>query len=249
MSTSFQHRAWVRRTAFTAVLALIAQTANTPLVLAQMKPNVIRLAAVYTPAGAPVPSGNLYFASVNADALASGADVTFEGYVQSAANGSSIPFRTYVPGGAIRSISFSPQVPTAASPMASYSVLQDGQPTPYVLKLATYVDELKANTLVHSGIVVNTQTGEQMTLTALNDPIPVGIIIGGAIVLVLCGTGIITDLVNSCTSQAIKACGDRGVKKVNVKINFWSLLTGCRSDCEYECNPPKTKGADQQAAH
>lgn len=248
MSERRSHGPVGRRAAMVAIVAMAAHLLHLPLGLAQVSANPIRIAATYTPAGATGPSPTTYFANVDGAALAAGLDAKFTGVIQSAKDGTSTPFESLIPGSAIRSISFSPEPPTAASPLKSYKILQDGLPTDYELRMATYVDNLQPNTLVHTGVVVNTTTGEQMTLTALNDPIPVIAIVGGALVLILCGTGIVNDLVNSCTSQAIKACGKAGVKKVKVKVTFWSLLTGCRSECSYECNPPAAAGKDQAAA-
>lgn len=206
-------------------------------------PGHLRIAATYTPAvasGLDSPS-TIYFASVHGEELMAGGDVTFKGVIQSAVQNASIPYESTIPADVIQSISFTPEPPLAPSAPGVYQILEDGQPTGWELRLATFVDHLKADTLIHSASVVNPQTGETLNIVALNDPVPVVVIIGGGLVLLLCGTNIVAELANSCAAKATKACAPNGVKSVKSKVTAWSLLSGCRSECTFECYPPKAQ--------
>jgi hypothetical protein len=129
-----------------------------------------------------------------------------------------------------------PLPPDGPSKKKSYAIYEDGELTTYQLVLATYVDDLKADSLLHSGTITDTATGRTINFVALNDPIPVIVIIS-LIAAIVC---VISILINDCTSQARAACGAGGVKSVKAHVHV-SLRRGCGVDCEWECYPPPAR--------
>ena len=124
------------------------------------------------------------------------------------------------------------------SEQKAYEIYQDGALMPVTVNLKTSVDSLKANSYIHTGSFHYWDSGKVVSFAAVNDPVPVVVIIGGAAVLLICGINIIDELVDSCADEAARACKPNGVKKCEAKITAWSLITGCNSNCEFECWPP-----------
>ncbi|MEO1233169.1 MAG: hypothetical protein AAFZ18_30165, partial [Myxococcota bacterium] len=193
--------------------------ASSPSTTAPNPSNVVRYSASYVPANGG-PSTTVYFAALDGDSLMNGLPAVFEGYVADQANGENIPFTFEVPKPGIDSITVSPMAVNGPSPMTRYQLHQDGVPIPYELEMETTNDPLKSNSFIHSGAITNTDTGDKFNFVAHNDPVPVVAVIAGAAVLLFCGAGIVKELVDDCTDQAIRACKPRGVKKVTTKITF-----------------------------
>ena len=127
------------------------------------------------------------------------------------------------------------------SPEQVYNIYQDGERVPVALHMETSADPLKANSYVHTGSFFFEETGKVVTFSALNDPVPVVVIVGGAIVLLICGVNIIAELVESCAEEAKNACEPNGVKSCEAEITAWSLLMGCSSECRFVCHSPAPK--------
>lgn len=204
-----------------------------------------RIALAWSNGQAPA-DVTLFFGSIDGDKVKAGHDVVVEGHVVRHATGMNQPYSIVLPAAAVAGITLkamgasgggqSPALEDADE--AIYEVFQDGQRMPIKVRLETTADPLKANSYVHSGSVLYEHTGKVISFQALNDPIPV-VVIAGIAVLLICGANIVNEIVNSCADRAARACAPNGVQSCEVKITAWSLLSGCRGDCKFTCWPPQ----------
>lgn len=199
--------------------------------------NVVRYSFTLSPASGSGSSMTMF--ALDGDSLMNGLPAVWEGYVSDQATGQTVPFSYEVPAKGVHSITTSPPVPNAVAPMTTYQLFQDGAPLPYELEMETGQDPLKANSFIHTGVITNLVTGEQTNFVAHNDPIPVIVVVGAGAILLICGASITREFINSCAARAARACAPWGVKKVEAKVTGWSLLSGCRTECKFECNPPR----------
>jgi len=189
--------------------------------------NVARISMAYQPG----PNGDtVTFVSVDGNALGQ-PDLVVNGVMQD--NQGPIPIEFTLSTDELGAITVVPLPPDGPSKKKSYAIYEDGELTTYKLILATYVDDLKPDSLLHSGSITDTATGRTINFVALNDPIPVLVIIS-LIAAIVC---VISILINNCTGQARAACGAGGVKSVKAHV-YVSLRRGCGVDCEWECYPP-----------
>ena len=206
--------------------------------VAQAAPdNYVRLSLAYTSPDHPA-DATLYFASLDGDAVLAGGPARFEGHLTDNATGANHPYAVEIPAHILDSITLDSVPALEDSDEEVYEIYQDGDRVPVTLYMETTADPLKANSYVHTGTFYFEDTGKVVSFSALNDPIPVVVIVGGALVLLLCGANIIGDLVNSCAKRAAAACAPNGVKSCVAEITAWSLLMGCSSNCRFTCFPP-----------
>ena len=222
-----------------SVAVLVAFIAQPAIVLAQ--PNdYVRLSLAYTSEGNPA-DATLFFGSMDGYLVAGEGPALFEGYLVDYATGTNHPYSVEIPADVLADITIDPVPLLEDSQEQVYNIYQDGERVPVTLHMETSADPLKANSYIHSGSFLFEDNGKVVTFTALNDPVPVVILIGGAIVLLICGINIIDELVESCAEQAKEACEPNGVKSCTAEITAWSLLMGCSSNCSFDCHPPARK--------
>jgi hypothetical protein len=190
--------------------------------------NVVRIALASQP-GAQ--EDTVYFLSLDGNALGQGQPALLKGVLQR--QNETIPLELEIPYDELNSITLSPNPPTGPHKKKTYAIYQDGVRTSYQLVMTTFVDDLKPNTLLHSGTIVDTSTGTSVNFVALNDPVPVLVIVAG-IAAIVC---VISILVADCGDQAAAACGEAGVKWAHLSVSV-SLWEGCTTECTWECNPP-----------
>lgn len=120
-------------------------------------------------------------------------------------------------------------------PPDTYSLEFGFEPTGLELVLPSQPGS-KEGSYVHSGYATDTATGDTAPFFVDNDPVPVAIVAVG-IAACVCLIGMVSSwFQESCADKAIRACGGAGkVKKVEVRITAWSLLSGCRQSCSFEC--------------
>lgn len=226
-----------------SAVVLVAFLLQPAIAFTQSKDNV-RLSLAYTSEGHPA-DATLFFGNLDGDRVAAGGPVLFEGYLVDYATGINHPYSVEILADVLAGITMDPAPQLEDSPEQVYNIYQDGERVPVTLHMETSADPLKANSYVHTGSFVFEETGKVVTFSALNDPVPVVVIVGGAIVLLICGVNIIAELVESCAEEAKNACEPNGVKWCEARITAWSLLMGCSSECRFVCHspaPPKVKG-------
>ncbi len=203
---------------------------------AQALPNdYVRLALAY--GGDDRTDATLFFANIDGDQSMSGGPMLIEGHLVDHATGANHPYSIEVPFEALDSITLSEVPQLEDSEEQTYEIYQDGERMPVVLYLETSADPLKANSYIHTGTFYYEDSGKVVSFAAVNDPIPVVLVVGAA-VLLICGVNIIDQLVESCAEEAKEACDPNGVKWCKAKITAWSLLSGCRSECTFACHEP-----------
>lgn len=225
-----------------SVAVLVTFILQPAIGFAQSKDNV-RLSLAYTSEGHPA-DATLFFGSLDGDRVAAGGPALFEGYLVDHATETNHPYSVEILADVLAGITMDPAPQLDDSPEQVYSIYQDGERVPVTLHMETSADPLKANSYVHTGSFFFEETGKVVTFSALNDPVPVVVIVGGAIVLLICGVNIIAELVESCAEEAKNACEPNGVKSCEAEITAWSLLMGCSSECRFVCHspvPPKVK--------
>ena len=199
--------------------------------------NYVRLALAYASEDDP-DDATLFFSSLDGDRVLAGGSARFEGHLTDHATQTNHPYSVEIPADTLDTITLEAAPVLEDSEEQLYEIFQDGERVPVVLRMETTADPLKANSYVHSGTFLFEDTGKVVSFSALNDPVPVVIIIGGALVLLLCGANIIGELADSCADKAKRACAPNGVKTCEVEISVWSLITGCDSECNFTCHKP-----------
>ncbi len=223
---------------FRLLASVVLTTFTLNVSVAQALPNnYVRLSLAYTSEENPA-DATLYFASLDGDRILAGGPALFEGHLTDNATGANHPYSVEIAAEILDTITLDADPALEDSEERAYEIYQDGERVPVVLYMETTADPLKANSYVHTGTFYFEETGKVVSFSALNDPIPVVVIVAGALVLLLCGANIIQELTDSCADKAMRACAPNGVKSCDLEVSAWSLLMGCDSECSFVCHDP-----------
>ena len=217
---------------------LLAFLCQSTLVYAQPT-DFVRLSLAYSSAGNPA-DATLFFGSLNGDDVMAGGPALFEGHLLDYATGTNHPYSVEIAADTLADITIDPNPALEDSDEQIYNIYQGGDRVPVTLRMATSADPLKANSYIHTGTFHFEDTGKVVTFSAVNDPIPVVVLVGGALVLLICGANIVQDLVDACADRAVRGCAPNGVRSCKAEITAWSLVMGCDSNCSFTCWPPAT---------
>lgn len=156
--------------------------------------------------------------------------LTYQGLVAGAPLAFSLPVNLVVDRSVANSFSL---VPTGNP--NEFRLFIAGAPSTFLYQFNTFPG-FKPVGLLHGGLVTDTSTGNSVQFTVDNDPVPV-VVVAAGIAGAICLIGMIAEwFSDSCTDQAIRACGGAGnVKSVEVRITAWSIFSGCRRECHFTC--------------
>ena len=228
----------ISKSRFLSLIILLAFTCQSTMAFAQPT-DFVRISLAYSSAGNPA-DATLFFGSLNGDDVMAGGPALFEGHLLDYETGTNHPYSVEIAAETLADITIDPTPALEDSDEQIYNIYQGGERVPVTLRMATSADPLKANSYVHTGTFHFEDTGKIVTFSALNDPIPVVVLIGGGAVLLICGTNIVQELVDACADRAARACAPNGVRTCKAEITAWSLIRGCDSNCTFTCWPPPT---------
>lgn len=87
---------------------------------------------------------------------------------------------------------------------------------------------------IWSGEIFNRSSDEVMRFTFQEFHSPDVTVVVVTVLGILCGIGILADLIRGCEKKAKDVCGEGKVKSVRTKKS-WAGLASCSMECEFEC--------------
>ncbi|MGV6803298.1 MAG: hypothetical protein ACWA49_03760 [Ruegeria sp.] len=101
-------------------------------------------------------------------------------------------------------------------------------------KLEVRIHYFNPETKTWSGEIHNRSSDESVKFTFQEFHSPDVTVVVVIVLGVLCGIGILSDLIKGCEKRAVKVCGEGNVKSVKTKKS-WAGIASCSLECEFEC--------------